>query len=349
MIYFFVFLILLGLCIPRINIIGLLSITYLGYLSLISINAADFSSYEGIYYSITSSKLYETGYGWYLINSWGRLHGLNYGQLKCVLTVIGLVLIAISIKILLKNNYNYIWGLYLLYPGLINIIQIRFFIALAISIFALIFLLNGKKWGIIVYFILILCAATIHTSVSFYLVFLLIPLIEKNTKTFSKLIMIVSILCIIFRKYLINILMLVGNQRQLTYLDYNYSVVSNLIMISVIIVFWLLSNTLNSIIQESKLFELHDKKVSKLIYSVNTCMLLLIPLIILSGELGRVQRISWILIYILIIQVSKYIKYINLFKVKVNIKFVGLLIGLFGFLVMTLYLAPAAYTSIFVN
>ena len=347
MIYFFIGLILLGLFLPKGNIVALLTIIFLGWLSLITINIADFSSYQGIYYAISKDQLYQTGYGWYLLNSIGRNLGLTYIQFKTILVVVDLILLFITIKYFVGRNLNYIWALYLLYPSLINVTQIRFAFAMSLVLFGLIFLFKKKLWSTIVYIFLVLIAISIHTGTAYYLLFLLIPIIEKKERLFSWILIIVTICLIPFKNLLQQIVSIFANNRQISYFDNSQSLGSTLIMIGVIIAFWLLSNHLDMLIEHAPQITKREKSLSKFIRNINLCMLFILPLLPLSIELARVQRISWVLFYI---QLSIFLvtkEDLILGGIKLNSKAFGLIIGLFGFFVLIMYMAPLTFTSIF--
>lgn len=348
MIYIFVLLIILSLTIPRMSVVNYAIIIFLGWLSVTRINAADFISYENIYYVISPQRLYETGYGWYVLNNWGRSLNLTFAQFKGLLTVIGLILILITCQNFLSKNSNLVLGLYLLYPALINVVQIRFFFASSIVIFSLIFLKKENVINLIIFALLVGVGITIHTSVAFYLVFLLIPIIEKNEKIFSWIVIVGTILLMPFKNFIQNTISIFANDRQLSYLD-GSQVGSNmtvLITIILIIVFYLLSNQINTVIQKNDDYDIKEKQVSKLINNINLCFLLLIPAILISSEFARVQRISWILMYIEISMIYMRQKNIKLGKYIISTKFLGAVLGSIGFLVMIVYLAPLALSTV---
>lgn len=347
MIYFFIGLVLLGLFLPKSNTVALLTIAFLGWLSLISINIADFSSYQGIYYAISKDQLYQTGYGWYLLNAIGRNFGLTYIQFKTILVVVDLILLFVTIKYFVGRNLNYIWGLYLLYPSLINVTQIRFAFAMSLVLVGLIFLFKKKLWGTIVYMLIVFIAMTIHTGTAYYLLFLLIPIIEKKEQLFSWILIIITISLLPFKNLLQQVVGIFANNRQISYFDNSQSLGSTLIMVGIVIVFWVLSSHLDKMICHDPKITNREKAISKFVRNINLCMLFILPLLPLSLELARVQRISWILLYM---QVSIFLiakEDVVFGKFKLNSKILGLIIGLFGFFVLIMYMAPLTFTSIF--
>ena len=347
MIYFFVGLILLGLFLPKSNIVALLTIVFLGWLSLISINITDFSSYQGIYYAISKDQLYQTGYGWYFLNSIGRNLGLTYIQFKTILVIVSLILLFITIKCFVGQNLNYIWALYLLYPSLINITQIRFAFAMSLVLVGLIFLFKKKLWSTIVYVLIVLMAISIHTGTSYYLLFLLIPIIEKKERLFSGILIIITICLLPFKNFLRQIVRIFANDRQTSYFDNSSNLGAILVMIGVIIVFWLLSKYLDKNIKQNAKATKNEKDVSRFISNINLCMLFILPLIPLSVELARVQIISWILLYMQLALFLVTREDVILGRMRVNSKFLGLIIGLFGFFILIMYMAPLTLSSIF--
>ena len=349
MLYIYIGLIILAILTFQHKYLDYLIIAFLGWLATISTNAADFTSYENIYYVISSDRLYETSYGWYVLNNIGRSLNLNYAQFKGVLTIIALLLILITCHIFLGRNYNYIWGLYLLYPALLNIVQIRFFVAMAISTFAMIFLERNKIYSILIYFLLISIEISIHTWTAFYLLFLFIPIIEKNKRIFSEIIIIGTIILIPFRSLVRNTIAFFATSRQTSYFEVDQagSMSTIIITISVVIIFYLLSKKTNMIIKDDERFTVRQKKLSELINNVNLCLLVLIPVILLSTEFARVQRISWLLMYIQVTMLSVKEVKVPIGRIQISSKLLGNIIALFGFCVMLLYLAPLAFSSIF--
>ena len=338
---------MLGLFLPKSNIVALLTIVFLGWLSLISINIADFSSYQGIYYAISKDQLYQTGYGWYFLNSIGRNLGLTYIQFKTILVIVSLILLFITIKCFVGQNLNYIWALYLLYPSLINITQIRFAFAMSLVLVGLIFLFKKKLWSTIVYVLIVLMAISIHTGTSYYLLFLLIPIIEKKERLFSGILIIITICLLPFKNFLRQIVRIFANDRQTSYFDNSSNLGAILVMIGVIIVFWLLSKYLDKNIKQNAKATKNEKDVSRFISNINLCMLFILPLIPLSVELARVQRISWILLYMQLALFLVTREDVILGRMRVNSKFLGLIIGLFGFFILIMYMAPLTLSSIF--
>ena len=218
---------------------------------------------------------------------------------------------------------------------------------MSLVLVGLIFLFKKKLWSTIVYVLIVLMAISIHTGTSYYLLFLLIPIIEKKERLFSGILIIITICLLPFKNFLRQIVRIFANDRQTSYFDNSSNLGAILVMIGVIIVFWLLSKYLDKNIKQNAKATKNEKDVSRFISNINLCMLFILPLIPLSVELARVQRISWILLYMQLALFLVTREDVILGRMRVNSKFLGLIIGLFGFFILIMYMAPLTLSSIF--
>lgn len=348
MIYIYILLILLGMIIPiRFNFIGILVIIFLSYLTFISINVPDFSNYQYIYQRINPNQLFGMGKGWYLLNNWGRDKGWDYSQFKTFLISVSLLLIFLTIKYFIGKNYNFIWVLYLLYPALLDIIQARFFIALGIATLSLIFLFQRKWWSIIIYIFLITLAVRIHSSAAFYYLFVFVPFVEKKQKIFSIVTFISTLLLIFLKTPLQKLILIFASTRQQYYFEYTTSLGTYILLDSMVIAFYLITYSLNNRIINSAVFSKKEKKFSNMCMAINLIMLFLIPMSILSPEFFRVQRISWILLYIMLAVILRRKQDLVIGKIQIKPQLLGLIMALFGFIVLINFLSPQVVSSFF--
>lgn len=322
-------------------------------------NVADFMSYNNIYNSITDKELYQTGYGWYLLNNLGRKFGLDYNHYKMWTIIIAGCCIWMVSRILVGKGENSIAGLYLLYPALLDTVQLRFYTAMTIVLIGILFLVKQKPWSPTIFIAFVLMAYTVHSSTIFYAIFAFYPMIDKISDKMLYVIVGISILLIVFKNKLLSIVYYVANVRQLQYLDSAYGVTSGssymlVIAIMSIVVMYFINNRIFVLINSNTLFSDKDKKTVSTIRGISLMMFLLIPLVILSGEFFRVFRIIFILSYISMAILSKYnysyqiknIKY-NGKSIKIKSQFLGLIIAVVAFIINILYLAPAAFNSYF--
>jgi len=150
---------------------------HLGYSNYFNM---DFSNYYTAYLSsdgALSSRNMETGFRYimYLSNSLG----LSMNSFRLVIGFFGFTLIINTIK--RYSNYpNYVLSLYLIYPFINDVIQIRSFLAASIVIFSIRYLIENKKWNLFKYVLSIFIASSIHVSSLFYLVLILVRFLKSK-------------------------------------------------------------------------------------------------------------------------------------------------------------------------
>lgn len=347
----FIVIIALGMIVYRPRIIDVIVISFVGVLTYISTNVADFNSYRNIYYNIAPGKYYETGYGWYVINNFGRNLGLDYAGLKACLVVIGTLLIMSTVRYFLGHNPNMFWGLYLLYPALIDLIQIRFFTALCIVVFALRFLAGDKLRGIVTYVLLVIVAVSIHTSTGFFLLFALAKYFDKYRKYVYGVITVFLITSTLFKNFIIQIIGIFANTRQMSYVYASNNIASYqdfIFYVLMLIAFMAISQQAYKIIKNNQQsYSQREIMLAKLASEINLCMLVLIPLLTFSSDFIRVQRISWLLIYLLFTMLAEKNMYFTIGRVNIGSKLMSFTLALFGYCVMLLHYAPAVVQGFF--
>ncbi|MBD5430748.1 MAG: EpsG family protein [Lactobacillus sp.] len=320
---------------------------FLSYLTFVSTDVPDFANYQYVYQHINPNQLFGMGKGWYMLNDWGRNKGWDYPQFKTFLVFISLLLIFIAVRYFLGKNYNLIWGLYLFYPALLDIIQVRFFVTLGIFIFALIFLFQRKWWSIIIYVLLITLAVPIHSSAAFYYLFVFVPFIEKRQKVFSVGIFIGTILLVFLKSPLQKFISMFASTRQQFYFESTTSLGTLLLLDLMVIVFYFITYSINNEIVNSSIFSEKEKMFSKFCVTINLLMLVLIPMGIVSPEFLRVQRASWLLFYMLLTVVLKRKQDAVVGNVRIKSQLLGMMMALFGFGVLINYLSPLVVPSFF--
>ena len=359
MLFAFWGLIVSALIIRKPNFYPALIIFFLVKINYNAPNVADFSNYSNIYNNITERDLYQTGYGWYVLNNIGRNLGLDYNHYKAWSIIVCTLCIWCVSRYLLGESSNMLAGLYLLYPALIDTIQIRFYTAMTIVLIGIVFLAQQKMWSTITYIGIVLLASTIHTSALFYLTFAIYPIIEKHVNKLKYILVVISIFFIVFRNQLYGFITMFSNERQMQYFDSGSGVTSGsgwLLPIAIlsIIIMYLVDNQLYQLISTNLNFSEIDRRNASTIRGISLMMFLLIPLVILSGELYRVFRIIFILSYISIGIIAKRGVPISLGHIKfgnrlINIspEFLGGAIAFIAFAINILYLTPAAFDSYF--
>lgn len=348
-----ILLIFAGLCFCKIRsldiLISILIYIYLVALTYFSTNIADNLEYTYLfdYVNINPEVVSSvTSSNWVRICQLGIQNKLSYQQLKTILFAICLLIIFLLIKKWVGNSISFVLSLYLTFPALIDIIQIRFFVALVCCIIGLYFLEQDKKWTLLFYIICVLLGATVHNTVIFLLIFILIPVIKKYRSKLLISILSIDIFFLIFGKRFLSIIENIVSDKQAKYFDYGLPLLSCVAMIITMILLALICHMISQQIVHSDGIKDKYKNIAEFIDNANTCMLLLIGILPLSFNMYRLERISWILFYILLGIMLKYNININIFnKVKVNAKLIATVTYIIVFAIMVLHFEPAAFWS----
>lgn len=155
---------------------------------LTSKDQADFINYEK-YYNLLNSGIVEIQYmGMPVL--WGKLCllfgkiNLTYVGMSVIVIVISMSLIHVRIK-KMKIYENLFWIFYLIFPGLVQCVQLRFFLGTSIVFWGLIPFLEKKPKSTITFCISIIIAYFVHSSCLIFMIFLFLPVFDKckNKKT----------------------------------------------------------------------------------------------------------------------------------------------------------------------
>lgn len=285
----------------------------------------DYEGYSNLYSKIQNGvpMLGKTSMepGFILMMKLSSLFGLNYRGFL-ILTTLCCYLLIHSIVRLYGKNYSYVYLLYLIYPYLIDVIQIRNFIAMSILIYSVRYLINDELYSKIKYIVLLLIAASIHRMFIIYLPMMLIRSEKQNT--FIYYLAICSILfSIIFLLNDKNIPILgphveefigrIGNGRYLVYLKnktnwgwilFCYLQISSFVMIlfsKILYQRYIITSF------DSKYNDITNKFIN-LMYYANLSLFIYMPLLILNVNCTRIIRNILILNYIVFSIVSSIIR-----------------------------------------
>lgn len=184
----FLGIILYGLLLKNKKKFWLLCLIFYIIMILTTKGQADYVNYEN-YYNLLNSGAVEISYmGMSVL--WGKLCllcgklNLTYTGMSIIVIIISMILIHYRIK-KIKFSENLFWAFYLIFPGLIQCIQLRFFLGTSVVFWGLIPFLKKEPKSIIVFCISVFIAYFIHSSCLIFLIFLFLPLFDKygNRKT----------------------------------------------------------------------------------------------------------------------------------------------------------------------
>jgi hypothetical protein len=208
-----------------------------------SVNQADFANYEHYYYLINEG-IVDYSYlgmsvGWsYLCIIIGKL-GLSYYGMSAIVIFISMFLIHTRIKSM-DFNENLFWSLFIIFPGLIQCIQLRFFLGTSLVFWGLVPLLRKEKNSLVKYIIITILAYFIHSSCLIFLIFAFLPVFEYLGAKKTLLISFISLGIIYFgSQYILNIIaMLIPKYRFERYFSSSISKTTFLWFIKIFII-WL--------------------------------------------------------------------------------------------------------------
>lgn len=316
---------------------------------------ADYYSYENNYFAIgngLNSWNFEIGFQW--LNRLIFNLGFSYQQFRLIIALMGMLLIYKTIK-KFTNNTAYVMALYLIYPLILDTIQIRNFLAMSIVIYGMRYIICLNK-QYLKYILTILLATSIHSTMAFYLAVLLVSL--KNNRRMTFLVTSVSILSAILMPYLIKgMSFFVASEKINAYFFTETSMFTQAgvflyFLYSIFIVKfmeWKLSKReKGSLINENKFSEgIVNRKLSKdsfktyeidkkAITSINIIALLSLPLVVNNLNFFRLYRNLFIINYIYYgFYLEKYKKSYNGYLVQLLI--IMLIVGSF---ILLIYLVP---------
>lgn len=118
-------------------------------------------------------------FGYMFLERIFNFFNFDYSTFRMIISLVGILLIHHTVKLLIKNQSPF-YLLYFIYPFLMDVVQIRNFLAMAIFIFAIPFLLSENIKDIIKYILLVLIAASIQVTFVVYIPLFIIPKIKKT-------------------------------------------------------------------------------------------------------------------------------------------------------------------------
>lgn len=307
-------------------------------------NVSDFENYKVAYDYISTGVTYnDLGMGWFYLCKIGTILGLTYMEFKVLIVVISFLLISNSIKYFLNDNkYKKLtWAFYLIFPLLLDCIQVRFLFAEVLVIYALRFLMNNKKMGVIVYIIFCLMASLIHSSTAFYLIFAIYKFLGKHESRYIIITFLFSFIFVFAKDQIVKISSMFINENRINryfYSNDTLGIKGFLIYGTIIILFYYIAKVM---LREARKNKINDKDIAFYEFNlkINIIMTVLIALSVFDPNFFRLQRIAWIFLYIGIAKLlNNDIKNIN--ELKLSTKLIGLIIAVFGNLTLISVTTP---------
>ena len=147
----------------------------------------DYFAYQRIYYGWKNSELFSASMesGFKFLCEIGQILGLDYQEMCCIFGLIGLTLI--SKTIIDYSPYpNLVFLIYLLYPFPIDVVQIRSFLATAVFVFSIRYIIEYqkslKKWNILYAFLCLIIAISFHKMAILLLGIIFVIIVPKGNQ-----------------------------------------------------------------------------------------------------------------------------------------------------------------------
>ena len=347
---------IVGLANKRSKFIFACLILWIWILYAFNLNNADSYYYEKFYYRYGDLSIWTKNIeiGYQLICKFCNFIGLDYRGYLIFISLLGLGLIGYTITKLSKN-YNFVITLYMFYPFMLNVVQQRNFLSMAFTIYGFQFLFSETKKSYLYYIVCIIVAASIHNFAIFYLLFIVVKILNvKKTIAFSILSLVIISAVLLFPSILwggisylvandrLDLLAIHGSESNINGLIYNG--IEFLVRLLIVYIIYHRSLSIekekysqikNKILQndakEALPYTLRDFNLFEVVLKVNIITILLFPLFNIAFEAHRAIGTVMILNYIVFAEaLTRKIIFKNVSsKVLFEIMIIGYVIFLF--------------------
>lgn len=208
----------------------------------------------------------------------------------------------------LEFGITFLPCIYILFPFIYDLTQLRFVLSYSIVFLGMTFLINKKSYSRIIYAICILVASSIHTSNIIYLGFFLM-LNERFTKYIRKIMPILFVIFFVFRSTISELPLigsLLGGKEQYLIIDKGVSTASALFFIFTIVYYIFIGNYILGQFQKNYPNKL-DLRI-ELIKNINIFMLVITPFLFQTLDIERLFRPMYMLNWLIIFGSLKYFK-----------------------------------------
>lgn len=150
----------------------------LAFISISTKTYTDVDIYTNIFNWTNAERVNYGTFGWSMLCRLFYYLGLNYRGMIPVILLISVFVVSRACRRINIDEDSLI-SLMLIFPGIMNVIQLKFFLAYSIIIYSVTFLQRNEKKSIFKYVVGILLATSIHSASAFCLVYLLVILFER--------------------------------------------------------------------------------------------------------------------------------------------------------------------------
>ncbi|HFU3980232.1 TPA: EpsG family protein [Streptococcus suis] len=332
----FIIVVFLGFIIKDSKFINTVIVLFIWIIMGFNYSNADYLNYQYSYLLIGSnyySSNMEIGYQFLMKIS--NYLDLTYQQFVMVISMVGLLLITSTIK-KYSNHPNTVLALYMIFPLLLDTVQLRGFLSMSIVVFAIRYLEVENKINIFKYLSLIAIAFSIHFSAFFYFLFIIIFFIdEKKILAISAS---VTLFFVVFQSKIFQIASIVIPIARLKRYSFGMNISYTTffiyilyILFNIFIVFKVRKE------YEKQYLKFHDDKIIlkrrsflTIVLKLNYISLLILPFIMTALEYFRIHRNILILNYIALFTLFN--------KNKIKVRNLPLYLSYVAFVFLALYI-----------
>lgn len=243
--------------------------------------------------------------------------GLDYQSFLILCSIIILICLVFFIKSYTKN-VNFVLALYIIYPLCMDVTMVRYTLATALIIVGFKYLLSNNKLAIQKYIMFVLLASMIHISSIIFMIFIVCKLFDRK-----KIVRITVIICVIlftavnsffaFASKLsqinflsigekINIILNASQTKYSSIMWFRYQgkiiiIFALYLMINIIILRWIYKNH----VYEYKHITMNLNLI-EIVLKMNIICMVILPLIMISADIFRVQLTLTVVNYVAIAQ-----------------------------------------------
>lgn len=282
-------------------------------ISLLSITSnfyADLDNYVPLFNYYNSKEFVlsfpNTNFIWVLLCKLFYMLGFNYRGMIIGIVFFNYYLLHRAAKNL-QCNENIFFGLFLIFPSIIQLINLKFSLAFSLIVFAYSILCVEKKYSTICFFILTIIASLIHNSA---FVFLLLIFAKKKKINMGRL-FVIALIITVFIIFNLNTIThfvqhFISNQQYERYFTDTITPSSN-IWILLIFLCWLISYifgflAINYINKDKE--NKYNNIFRKCIVVINI-MVLTLPLLLLDRNMHRFIEIGFVMVFFMMSMILK--------------------------------------------
>lgn len=301
----YVLLIVSGLFLKNSKTYDALVILFMGFVAWANTDSADYSQvYVPAYINPSAASGMDPG--WLVLCEVGNAVGLSYNGFACLITIISLVALRWFGK-RAGTNTSLMLSLFLVYPGLMSIVQFRQFVASAVGAIAIIIFLSHLKYKNLWFVLVAAIAFLIHGSAAILMLLLLWPILiasGRKGRVITAMAMICLCIGVVANANAVGSA-LFGESRTTIYLGASGGLSANdfmggaknaILVVMVAIITYICCRQMardgDKAISDS-VFSLKKPDAPKIIMFFNVISTILVPLVFITNDFMRFERYAF--------------------------------------------------------